>query len=237
MYLIKYSDLKALSLFKNAKICDNKNCVTFAEDFLNYGYLEKDDTPIKLMLCDYVRAVENFMFCDAIHEYKCYNEKVTYEGDCEIMKSNYVPNQSYHFAGNQIYFYVDGKQKVHEFYLTQEEREELVAKFHPEQEDDLLIFLKSKSGRYYFFGWHVAMVIIGILSLIINCVMRCRKWVKTEKERQSKEKEKQDQESNRTLKDNSRIEELELRLNLLQHDMDGIPKRTNKAKRVEFYNR
>ena len=226
-----------MSLFKNAKICDEKNCVTFAEDVIEYGFIVKGDAKVELMLCDSLRIIENFYFCDSPEEYKCYNEKSNFEGNCEVMSSNYIPNQSYHFAGDQIYFYVNGIQKVHDFYLSQKEREDLVAKFHPKEEDDLLVFLKSKTGRFYFFGWHVAMVSIGIISLIRYCVLRFKTWIREEKEKRIKEQEKQNQETSRTQEDKNRMDDLELRLNLLQNDMDGMPKKIHKAKKVEFYNR
>ena len=237
MYLVRYSEPKALSLYKNAKICDEKNCVTFAEDVLEYGFIDKGDAKVELMLCDSLRIIDNFYFCDSPEAYKCYNEKSNFEGNCEVMSSNYIPNQSYHFAGDQIYFYVNGIQKVHEFYLSQKEREELVAKFHPKEEDDLLAFLKSRTGRLYFFGWHVAMVSIGIISLIRYCVLRFKTWIREEKEKRIKEQEKQNQETSRTQEDKNRMDDLELRLNLLQNDMDGMPKKLHKAKKVEFYNR
>ena len=81
------------------------------------------------------------------------------------------------------------------------------------------------------------MVSIGIIGFIRYCILRFQAWVKEEKEKRIKEQEKQNQESSRTQEDKDRMDDFELRLNLLQNDMDGMPKKMHKAKRVEFYNR
>ena len=81
------------------------------------------------------------------------------------------------------------------------------------------------------------MVSIGIISLIRYCVLRFKTWIREEKEKRIKEQEKQNQETSRTQEDKNRMDDLELRLNLLQNDMDGMPKKLHKTKKVEFYNR
>ena len=171
IFLSKYSEPKILNLYKNAKICDSDRCVTHSEDILDFGFIDESE---KLYLCENLYTVNNFKFCDRPFEYKCYREKSQFEGDCLLTKSDYVPNQSFHFVDEKLYFFVNGIQVIENFYLSKKEREEIVAKYHP-KDNFLLASLKEDYTLYYYLGWHIAMI-LGILGALYNVPMAIFLW-------------------------------------------------------------
>ena len=204
--MVKFSEPEILYLYTNARICTEKKCVRFTEDLRNIGYLEGSKGDIKLKLCSGIHSIENFLYCASPYDYSCYKVKDRFEGDCELTPTSRGPSQSYYFENDYVFFYKEGSQISRKFYLDEKERQSIVQKYNPDDDNPFFWFLKHIHLKIYFFAFHLVVWGIVIGTAVQKCRKRLHEFEEREILRQS-EREKRTRELMRLLNKEQQEEE------------------------------
>ena len=164
------TDKTGTELFETSPVCFKEQCVALPH-MRKQGFLKKDSPSSveQLLLCSAIIISGPYQFCEKPVEFKCQFTR-KFEGACQPTKSRATETDQHRFEGHHVWVAgSDGQVQKHKFYLSADERRQLVRSVYTWEER----ILEALQGNVYYMLYLAVFNAICVCLAVMAMAKRC----------------------------------------------------------------